>query len=1222
MHSTHDAQLQLPVLPDSAQTAHIVPALHTKSLISLGQLCDAGCDITLTAATISVQLDDQTVLTGNRNPHTKLWELPITSQPSSIAIDDNNNLPNSAHAAVSLNTPANLVQFAHAALFSPVLSTLEKALARNFLPDFPGLTSATLRKYPPHSEATSKGHMNQIRKYLRPTIKEPTALRVPPTLTATTEADDAFPLPITPADKSHACYAGVVEPFGRTYSDQTGRFIQPSSVGNYYLFVFYDYDSNCIFAEPLPNRTAPVILRAFIKIHTTLCKAGFKPLLHRMDNECDQSLKSFMADNGMEYQLTPPHVHRRNAAERAIQTFKNHFIAGLCSTDPTFPIHLWDRLLPQALLTLNLMRASRSNPNLSAHMQVYGPFSYNRTPIAPPGTKVLVHDKPTQRKSWAVHALDAWYLGPALDSYRCYRVWIWDTQSERISDTLEWFPQHVRMPTTTSTDLLLAGLRDVTHALNSPTANSPLAPLTDSHASELRRAVTLLSGAIDKCTPLPPSVSHAPTLRVEPQVLTHAPVLRVSQTPTIHAALPAPTVRFASDVPLTTNTTTQKFSSHQTPAIRKKSERVTGPQHRPRHNHGTRANSHVTLAATVTLSPPTTLTDDTAVQHVALHGNALNPDTGLVAKYPELIRSSSGAKWIKSNDDEIHRLAQGHNEIHGTNTIFFVPRSVLPENCKPAYITVVCAYRPEKEVAERIRWCVGGDKIEYSGDVSTKTAALETAKLLINSVISTPNGKMLCADLKDFYLGNNLPTYEYIRIPVGMLSQHIIDHYNLLPLIHNGFVYAEVRKGMYGLPIAGKLANDELIRRLAPFGYHPVPYTHGLWKDDHSDLVFTLVVDDFGIRYTQRNDAQRLLDTLRAVEYRVSEDWAATQYVGITLHWDYTNRTVDLSMPGYIDRALSRFQHPHPAKPAHSPFPCADPNYGARTQWAEDDDLSAALDAKQTNLIQQIIGVLLYYARAIDATILPALGSLGADQSKPTTHTMDTIIQLLNYCATHSNAVLRYTASDMVLWIDSDASYLSVSKARSRAAGYYFLSSNPDTLPDPTAAPSNGAITVYCQILKTVVSSAAEAELGALFLNSQNACPLRVALEEMGHPQPATPIQTDNSTACGIINDTVKQKRSKSMDMRFYWIRDRVRQGQFRIYWKAGSGNLADYFSKHHPIAHHQSMRSKYLHISPNYYAALDDQHVPSQSLHSGEGVLIPRGPGGSPVPSVSGISD
>jgi hypothetical protein len=232
--------------------------------------------------------------------------------------------------------------------------------------------------------------------------------------------------------------------------------------------------------------------------------------------------------------------------------------------------------------------------------------------------------------------------------------------------------------------------------------------------------------------------------------------------------------------------------------------------------------------------------------------------------------------------------------------------------------------------------------------------------------------------------------------------------------------------------------------------------------------------------------------------------------------------------------------------------------------------------------------------------MLTAIGSIATQQTNGTQATMKAVTQLLNYCATHPDAVVRYYASNMILEVDSDASYLSAPKARSRAAGYLTLGYLPAPVTDPPmpARPRNGAINILCTIMREVVSSAAEAELAALFHNGKEACPLRIALEELGHIQPATPIHTDNSTAYGIANDTVKQKRSKAIDMRFYWIRDRVRQGQFVIYWKKGSLNRADYFTKHHATTHHQAIRSAYLHEpngSPNYFDCLteDDENDP-----------------------------
>jgi hypothetical protein len=140
--------------------------------------------------------------------------------------------------------------------------------------------------------------------------------------------------------------------------------------------------------------------------------------IHWLDNEASEELKQFNNSKHIEFQLVPPHMHRRNAAERAIRTLKNHFVAGLCSTDTRFPMHLWDRLLEQALITLNLLRPSRRDPKISAYNMLEGTFDYNKTPLAPPGTKVIIHEKPQQRKTWDPHGTEGWYLGPAMEHYR------------------------------------------------------------------------------------------------------------------------------------------------------------------------------------------------------------------------------------------------------------------------------------------------------------------------------------------------------------------------------------------------------------------------------------------------------------------------------------------------------------------------------------------------------------------------------------------------------------------------------------------------------------------------------------------------------------------------------------------------------------------------------------------------------------------------------------
>ena len=147
-------------------------------------------------------------------------------------------------------------------------------------------------------------------------------------------------------------YATIPEQRHRLhYSDLTGRFPFQSTKGNEYILIMKDYDSNAILAKPVKNRQAGVLKDAFIDLFQRFNRVGAALLFYILNNKCSNDLKLALSKNNLKFQLAPPHQHRRNAAERAIQTFKNHFIAGLASTDPKFPIHEWDRLIPQAEIT-------------------------------------------------------------------------------------------------------------------------------------------------------------------------------------------------------------------------------------------------------------------------------------------------------------------------------------------------------------------------------------------------------------------------------------------------------------------------------------------------------------------------------------------------------------------------------------------------------------------------------------------------------------------------------------------------------------------------------------------------------------------------------------------------------------------------------------------------------------------------------------------------------
>ena len=541
----------------------------------------------------------------------------------------------------------------------------------------------------------------------------------------------------------------------------------------------------------------------------------------------------------------------------------------------------------------------------------------------------------------------------------------------------------------------------------------------------------------------------------------------------------------------------------------------------------------------------------------------------------KLLAGPDALIWNQSLSNEFGRLTKGNDTgVSWSDTMEFVYKTEVPANKKVTYCSFVCDLRPHKKEKYRVRLVVGGDKLTCEFDTGAPAASMLDTKILCNSIISDAhNGaRFLDADLKDFFLMSNMKTPEYMRIAYKYFPADIINRYKLNDKVaQDGYVYIKIKRGMYGLKQAALLAHQQLITTLAPFGYHPIPNTN-FWRHETRPTIFCLCVDDFGVKYFSKEDADHLFSAL-AHHYQYTVDWEGTHFCGYNFDWHYEDGFVDLSMPSSIPNILQRFSHSF-TKPQYSPHECFPVKYGTNTrQLATQEDTSPSLTPKETTYVQSLIGSLLYHARALDASLLPALNSIGAQQNKPTQKVKEKCKRLLDYVATYPNPILRFYASDMILTSESDAAYLVLPKARSRAAGFFYLHNQPTSTPHPTL---NGAILVECTTLRHVVSSAAEAEAGALYHNARVTLPLKQLLEQIRHPQPPISITTDNSTAHHFVYDNIHQKRSKSWDMRFYWLRDRVNQKQFVIKWAPGKTNLADYFTKHHPIKHHQQVRPTY----------------------------------------------
>jgi hypothetical protein len=305
-----------------------------------------------------------------------------------------------------------------------------------------------------------------------------------------------------------------------------------------------------------------------------------------------------------------------------------------------------------------------------------------------------------------------------------------------------------------------------------------------------------------------------------------------------------------------------------------------------------------------------------------------------------------------------------------------------------------------------------------------------------------------------------------------------------------------------------------------------------MWKHIIRPVLFTLFVDNFGIKYVEREHVEHLIACIKE-KYKLPEVWTGDLYCRIKLNWDHTACTLDISMPGYIKKILLKYKHCMPAWPQHCPYAPAPKQYGSAAQSPLPVDISPQLSPEEIKDIQRVIGIILYYACAINITVLMALSSIVIKQSKRTTKTMEKVKQLLDYLTTYPDATICFKASDMMLNVHSDASCLSKSDAQSRACSCFFMGWRPK---DVNPVKLNGAIFTLCAILRFVLASAAEAKLDALFLNSKEGMIFCLALEELGHLQPKTHIHCDNVTAVGIANNTIKCQQLRLMEMCYFWV--------------------------------------------------------------------------------------
>jgi hypothetical protein len=468
-------------------------------------------------------------------------------------------------------------------------------------------------------------------------------------------------------DKTNMVFMSMVEVEGQLFTDQTGRFPVSSNRGNNYIVIFYAVDPNYIKSYPIKSRHRSELLKAYDDVYQFLRIRGYRPQLHRLDNETSRDVEDFITDNNAKFQYTPPDIHRTNTAERAIRTWKNHFVAIRAGAPSTYRLSNWCKDLEQTDITLNMLRPCTTNPLLSAYESMEGMFSFDRTPMAPVGTEVMIHVKPSKRQTWGYHAIRAWYFAPALKHYRCIKA-VTEAGAVRVSDTFKLLHHNLPVPTISNTDRIIRATQQLIRTID----GHPDAPPDELQA--IQQLKELITGAVKE------QANHKPPMELQPE-------------PNPALSIPEPVTNPIQTTPSPTNTApaaTERPSN--LPTVIPFDDDEYEPPSEPEPRYNLRSRHNIVMSAIE-------LVDEANARGIVVNA-VIDEETGDSLEYRHLIKHPTYKEvWTKSYANELGRLTEGIRDIPGTKTMQFIRKSDIPKDRlkNVAYSKIVVVERPHKK---------------------------------------------------------------------------------------------------------------------------------------------------------------------------------------------------------------------------------------------------------------------------------------------------------------------------------------------------------------------------------------------------------------------------------------------------------------------------------------------------------------------------------------------
>jgi len=409
-----------------------------RSLQSVSEITNQGGSVLFTSdCAYLYDARRQLVSSHPKLPSDKLWSM-ATTDAADQALSDSPT----ANLTVRNESDAEFVLYAHAIFGSPPPSTLYRALGKGWLSSFGRLTQTMVYQNWPNTVATAQGHLQLQRQGIKSTSPtKPT--RGNRALEEAADEEMDFIDAVVEGPATMLCR--VFSRKDAAFADAAGRYPIPSFDGDEYMLIVVF--KNYIHVETMRDRSSSSYVKAYRRAIEFYRSRNQKVVSLVLDNEVSAALLDLFTTLNITFQMVPPGNKRSNKAERAIQSWRNHFLSTMGTVSSECPHYIWSRFIEQMELTLSHLRPFEDNRNISSFEGIHGrKYDFAAHPIAICGTPVYIYESSETRAAWSTHGVPGFYLGPVVDGYRTFNCWVTFTQSERRSDSVHFFPAPYRLP--------------------------------------------------------------------------------------------------------------------------------------------------------------------------------------------------------------------------------------------------------------------------------------------------------------------------------------------------------------------------------------------------------------------------------------------------------------------------------------------------------------------------------------------------------------------------------------------------------------------------------------------------------------------------------------------------------------------------------------------------------------------------------------------------------